>query len=205
MNKFDTLWHLFPYDSDKYTIDDLQYTLDGYIQMNDDGEYDENIEIQNSNIERIKSILIDNNLTIEDYNKLAMIKDLTYELGRNDTVNCGCDCGCGGDSLDWDEEFRLDEDYREQIQELEECLKNDFKQRLYAIWKCIYFGVMPSCIYEPICHYKDGKEGYDLHNYFDHFKINMIMIKCLIMKTEHDSTHNFHKMKIKKYFFWQYK
>ena len=47
--------------------------------------------------------------------------------------------------------------------------------------------------------------GSILEGYFDHLKLNMIILKCLIFKTEHECTHEFHKTKWKKYFRWQYK
>lgn len=78
------------------------------------------------------------------------------------------------------------------------------KERFYAIMKCLYFGIVPSCVYEPKCHYKNNSEGYPIENYFQHLWMNLIIIKCLIRKSEHPSTHKFHKMKVKKWFSWQY-
>ena len=79
------------------------------------------------------------------------------------------------------------------------------KQRYYAIFKSLYFGIVPSCIYEKTCHYTENGEGMNIISYKDHLILNLYIIKSLIMKTEHECTHNFHKMKIKKWFRWQYK
>lgn len=79
------------------------------------------------------------------------------------------------------------------------------KERFYAILKCLYFGIMPSWWYEKECHYADSKEGYELRDYWEHLKMNMLIIKCLLRKSEHPSTHRFHKMKVKKWVRWQYK
>ena len=79
------------------------------------------------------------------------------------------------------------------------------KQRCYAIWKCLYFGIVPSCVYEPKCHYANEAEGYPIESYFGHLWMNMLIIKHLLKGTEHPSTHRFHKMKVTKWFRWQHK
>lgn len=77
------------------------------------------------------------------------------------------------------------------------------KQRARAIFNSLYFGIVPSWFYEKKCHYKRfNDEG--VNNYFSHLKLNLIIVKCLILKTEHECTHDFHKGKVK-YFRWQYK
>lgn len=78
------------------------------------------------------------------------------------------------------------------------------KERIYAIGKSLYFGIIPSCIYEPTPHYRNEAEGYPIQNYFQHLWMNLLIVKHLILKTEHESTHRFHKMKIRKWFRWQY-
>lgn len=78
------------------------------------------------------------------------------------------------------------------------------KERNYAILKAIYFGVLPSWFYEPKCHYLKDGEGYDIKTYWQHLKMNVYIIRSLIMKTEHECTHRFHKMKIKKWTRWHY-
>ena len=77
------------------------------------------------------------------------------------------------------------------------------KQRCYAIFKSLYFGILPSFIYEKECHYKRNGEGMDVYSYYEHLKVNMLIVKCLILKTEHESTHNFHKMKVRRWIRWQ--
>lgn len=79
-----------------------------------------------------------------------------------------------------------------------------FNERLYAIFKCFYFGLLPSWWYEKDCHYANSAEGEVLSNYFEHLKMNLLIVKHLIVKTEHPSTHRFHKMKIRKWVRWQY-
>jgi hypothetical protein len=41
------------------------------------------------------------------------------------------------------------------------------KERLFAIGKALYFGIVPSCIYEPVPHYKDNSEGYPIQTIFN--------------------------------------
>ena len=78
------------------------------------------------------------------------------------------------------------------------------KQRAYAIFKSLYFGVLPSSFYEKNCHYAENGEGMNIKNYREHLILNLMIIRSLIRKTEHECTHDFHKMKIKKWFRWQY-
>ena len=76
------------------------------------------------------------------------------------------------------------------------------KERAYAIFKALYFGFIPSWFYEKECHYAKNGEGVDIKTYLDHLIMNLFIIKSLILKTEHESTHRFHKMKIKKWTRW---
>lgn len=78
------------------------------------------------------------------------------------------------------------------------------KERIYAIGKSLYFGIVLSCIHEPIPHYRNEAEGYPIQNYFQHLWMNLLIVKHLVLKTEHESTHKFHKMKIRKWLRWQY-
>lgn len=78
------------------------------------------------------------------------------------------------------------------------------RQRFYAVFKAFYFGVLPSWFYEKECHYAKNGEGMNISNYKEHLIINLYIIKSLIMRTEHECTHKFHKMKVKKWFRWQY-
>lgn len=78
------------------------------------------------------------------------------------------------------------------------------KERLYAITKCLYFGILPSWFYEKKCHYLKSGEGMNIKTYLDHLLINLLIVKCLVLKTEHECTHDFHKLKIKKWIRFQY-
>ena len=51
------------------------------------------------------------------------------------------------------------------------------KQRLKAIFNCLWFGILPSYIYEKECHYKKHGDGENAFTYFDHLKLNMIILK----------------------------
>ena len=78
------------------------------------------------------------------------------------------------------------------------------KERSYAIFKALYFGILPSWFYEKDCHYlKDGEEM-NIKTYSDHLIMNLYIVKSLILKTEHECTHRFHKIKIKKWTRWSY-
>ena len=79
------------------------------------------------------------------------------------------------------------------------------KERCYAVFKSLYFGIVPSYLYEKNCHYLTNGKGMNIKSYVDHLLLNLVIVKCLILKTEHECTHDFHKMKIKKWFRWQYK
>ena len=78
------------------------------------------------------------------------------------------------------------------------------KQRFYAIFKASYFGILPYWFYEKECHYAKNGEGMNINNYKEHLVINLYIVKSLVMRTEHECTHKFHKMKVKKWFRWQY-
>ena len=61
-------------------------------------------------------------LTLEEY---QLCKDWYYlysDLHRNDSVRYGCDCGCGGDSLDFEYEVEQDEYIEKRMKEIEEQL-----------------------------------------------------------------------------------
>lgn len=78
------------------------------------------------------------------------------------------------------------------------------KQRCYAIFKALYFGILPSWFYEKECHYAKDGESMDIKSYKEHLVMNLCIVKSLLMRTEHECTHKFHKMKVKKWFRWQY-
>lgn len=61
-------------------------------------------------------------LTLEEY---QLCKDWYYlysDLHRNDSVRYGCDCGCGGASLDLEYEAEQDEYIEKRMKEIEEQL-----------------------------------------------------------------------------------
>ncbi len=77
-------------------------------------------------------------------------------------------------------------------------------ERTKAIFNCLWFGLLPSWIYEKECHHKQhNDEG--TGTYFKHMIMNLKAAKYLILCKEHECTHEFHKVKWKKYFRWQYK
>ena len=78
------------------------------------------------------------------------------------------------------------------------------KERAYAIFKSLYFGILPSWFYERSCHYAKNGEGMNIKNYREHLIVNLIIVKCLILKSEHSCTHKFHKTKVKKWLRWQH-
>ncbi|KOC58572.1 hypothetical protein WH47_09466 [Habropoda laboriosa] len=58
------------------------------------------------------------NLTIQDWNDYIKMVESNYELKRNDTILYGCDCGCGGEYLDFEEEELIDNELKETIDEI---------------------------------------------------------------------------------------
>ena len=77
-------------------------------------------------------------------------------------------------------------------------------ERAKAIFNCLWFGLLPSWIYEKECHYKiHHDEG--TTTYLSHLFMNLRTAKYLILCKEYECTHEFHKVKWKKYFRWQYK
>ena len=61
-------------------------------------------------------------LTLEEYQLCKEWYYLHSDLHRNDTVLYGCECGCGGDSLDFEYEAEQDEIIEKRMQEIEEQL-----------------------------------------------------------------------------------
>lgn len=77
------------------------------------------------------------------------------------------------------------------------------KERIFAIFKCVYFGILPYWVYEKTCHYRKTGEGCEVYTYLDHLKMNYYTARSLLLKTEHECTHDFHKAKCK-YFRFQW-
>ena len=61
-------------------------------------------------------------LTLEEYQLCIDWYYLYSDLHRNDSVRYGCDCGCGGDSLDFEYEAEQDEYIEKCMKEIEEQL-----------------------------------------------------------------------------------
>ena len=73
------------------------------------------------------------------------------------------------------------------------------RQRAKAIFNCLWFGILPSWVYEKECHYKYSQ------TYYKHLKYNLNLAKDLLLFNESPIYHSFYKIKWKKYFRWQYK
>ena len=65
------------------------------------------------------------------------------------------------------------------------------KERSVAIFNCIWFGVMPSWVYEKKCHYKGH------FTYRTHLVHNLKIAKLLIVDQVPERHHNFHRSKAK--------
>ena len=50
------------------------------------------------------------------------------------------------------------------------------KERLYAIGKALYFGILPSWFYEKKCHYLENGEGMSIKSYTDHLIMNLFIV-----------------------------
>ncbi len=46
------------------------------------------------------------------------------------------------------------------------------KERFFAIYKSLYFGILPSWFYEKTCHYTRDGEGMNIKTYLDHLILN---------------------------------
>lgn len=78
--------------------------------------------VEDDNGELILEKVLALGLTLEEY---QLCKDWYYlhnELHRNDAVLYGCDCGCGGDSLDLDYEDEEDERILKEMQAIADRL-----------------------------------------------------------------------------------
>lgn len=127
--KFDILYELYynPHDKFKYSfetnLDTARSYLDYFRSIEERNSF-ENQEI-NHYKEYIKDLLNqlrEKNLSVEDHNKYVRFVEIQEELNRNDSVRYGCDCGCGGDSLDYDYETEYDNQLSEELVEINEDL-----------------------------------------------------------------------------------
>lgn len=65
------------------------------------------------------------------------------------------------------------------------------KERIKAVFNCMWFGIMPSWVYEKECHYVGH------FNYFSHLIHNFNIAKLLVLKKELENHHTFYKSKVK--------
>ena len=91
----------------------LQIGLEAYYEG---GMYDE--ETGNLRQESVYEI----GLTLEEYNLCIARLGAYQDYHRNATVLYGCDCRCGGDSLDWDSEDELETQALEEMERIEKIL-----------------------------------------------------------------------------------
>ena len=78
--------------------------------------------VEDDNGETIPSKVLELGLTLEEYELCKQWYYLHSDLTRNDSVRYGCDCGCGGDSLDLDYEDKRDKEIREEMYLIEKRL-----------------------------------------------------------------------------------
>ena len=51
------------------------------------------------------------------------------------------------------------------------------RQRVYAIFKSLYFGILPSWFYEKHCHYSDNGEGMNIKTYLQKRLFELLLDK----------------------------
>ena len=95
-------------------------TIKSKLQSGYRAYYEGTVEDDNGDVipEKVTAL----GLTLEEY---QLCKDWYYlysDLHRNDSVRYGCDCGCGGDSLDFEYEAEQDEYIEKRMKEIEEQL-----------------------------------------------------------------------------------
>ena len=94
--------------------------IESKLQIGYRAYYEGSVEDDNGEVIQEKVTAL--GLTLEEY---QLCKDWYYlysDLHRNDSVRYGCDCGCGGDSLDL--EYEAEQDYRieKRMKKIEEQL-----------------------------------------------------------------------------------
>ena len=95
-------------------------TKESKLQIGYRAYYEGSVEDDNGEVvpEKVNAL----GLTLEEY---QLCKDWYYlhsELHRNDSVRYGCDCGCGGDSMDLDYEDEEDGRIEKEMMIIEEKL-----------------------------------------------------------------------------------
>ena len=95
------------------TLSKLQIGLTAYY----DGElYDE--ETGNLIPENVSKL----GLSLDDIDLCMRWLGAYQDYHANDTVRYGCDCGCGGDSLDWEYEDEMESQALEEMDRIEKLL-----------------------------------------------------------------------------------
>ncbi len=61
-------------------------------------------------------------LTLDEFDLCIRWLGAYQDYHANDTVRYGCDCGCGGDSLDWDYEDEMEAQALEEMDRIEKLL-----------------------------------------------------------------------------------
>lgn len=87
------------------------------LQIGVQAYYDGSFEDDNG--EFIESKLIQSGLTLDEF---QLCKEWIYAYNtyhENDYVRYGCDCGCGGDSLDIEAEEEKEDDALEKMRDIE--------------------------------------------------------------------------------------
>ena len=61
-------------------------------------------------------------LTLDEFDLCMRWLEAYQDYHANDTVRYGCDCGCGGDSLDREYEYDMEEQALEEMDRIEKLL-----------------------------------------------------------------------------------
>ena len=61
-------------------------------------------------------------LSLDDIDLCMQWLEAYQDYHANDTVRYGCDCGCGGDTLDWDYEDKMKAQTLEEMNRIEKLL-----------------------------------------------------------------------------------
>jgi hypothetical protein len=61
-------------------------------------------------------------LSLDDIDSCMQWLGAYQDYHANDTVRYGCDCGCGGDTLDWDYEDKMKAQALEEMNRIEKLL-----------------------------------------------------------------------------------
>lgn len=78
--------------------------------------------VEDDNGEVILDKVLALGLTLKEYELCKEWYYLYSDLTRNDSVMYGCECGCGGDSLDYDYEVERDAEIQEEMSTIEALL-----------------------------------------------------------------------------------